>query len=201
MALNRRNDILKAAGKCFARFGYEKTTIEDIGEMVGMNKVSLYYYFKNKEAIFAEVITREADEFARSVEKKVESITGCREKILAWIKESFNYNQTSSVLHQLSIASLRKLNPRLEELKNYAEKKGTDYLASVLEEYRKKKEVSAIDVKKVARTIQSVIYAMKERAYKCARSDLSDGIDFKAMVEEILFTVSLILDGIVVKNH
>jgi len=201
MAPNRKNEILKAAGKCFARFGYEKTTVDDIGEMVGMNKVSLYYYFKNKEAIFAEVITREADEFAESVEKKVESITGCREKVLAWIKEGFNYNQTNSVLHQLSIASLRRLSPRLDELKNYAMKKGTDYLASVLEACRKKNEVAAIEAGKVARTIQRVIYAMKEQAFTRARSELGDGFDFKGMVEEILFAVSLILDGIAVKNR
>ncbi len=168
---------------------------------MGLNKVSLYYYFKNKEAIFCEVITREADEFADSVEKKVESITGCREKILAWIKEGFNYNQTNSVLHRLSVASLRKLDPRLDELKNYAMKKGTDYLASVLQECRKKKEVIEIEPWKAAQTIQTVVYAMKDQALRRASSELGDGFDFKAVVEEILFAVSLILDGIAVKDH
>lgn len=168
---------------------------------MGMNKVSLYYYFKNKEAIFAEVITREADEFAESIEKKTESIAGCRDKILAWIKEGFNYTQTNSVLHQLSVASLRKLGPRLDELKNYAMKKGTDYLTSVLQECRKKKEVIEIEPWKVAQTIQTVVYALKEQAFGRAGSEPGDGFDFKAVVEEILFAVSLILDGITVRDH
>ena len=57
----KKQEILKAASECFARFGYEKTTLDDIGKMVGLNKASLYYYYKNKEDIFAEVVLQAGD--------------------------------------------------------------------------------------------------------------------------------------------
>jgi AcrR family transcriptional regulator len=60
-AFEKKKEILKAASDCFARYGYEKTTLDDIGKMVGLNKASLYYYYKNKEAIFSEVVFEETE--------------------------------------------------------------------------------------------------------------------------------------------
>lgn len=196
MAPDRKDEILNAAKKCFTRFGYDKTTLDDIGNEVGMNKVSLYYYFKNKEAIFTEVIIREADDYSENLIKKVEPVTGCREKILTWIKEGFQYNQSNSILHQLSTETLRKLSPQLEELKSYGMKKGTEYLSSLLDTCRQKKEIVDCDTQKVAHVIQNVIYSMKNQAYQNAKASSSGKFDFKKMVDDILFTVTLILDGI-----
>ena len=109
MSADRKSEILTAAGNCFARYGYEKTTLDDIAEIVGINKASFYYYFRNKEAIFAELITREADEFIETTRRTVESITGCREQVLTWITESFRYTRANSILHRLSLDSLRKV--------------------------------------------------------------------------------------------
>jgi AcrR family transcriptional regulator len=200
MAPDRKQEILIAAGKCFTKYGYDKTTLDDIGEMVGMNKVSLYYYFKNKEAIFAELITGEADKYSESIRNKVESIDNCKEKILSWIKEGFKYNETNSILHQLSFESLKRLSPQLEELKNYAKDKGTEYLKTILKNCRIRNEIIACDVNKVAQTIQNVAYSMKDYAYQHARTNQNSEVDFKGMVDEILFAVSLILDGIVVNK-
>jgi ribosome-binding protein aMBF1 (putative translation factor) len=36
----KEKKILQVAKECFARFGYEKTTLEDIGRMSGLNKAS-----------------------------------------------------------------------------------------------------------------------------------------------------------------
>jgi AcrR family transcriptional regulator len=48
--------ILEVSRELFARFGFKKTTMEDIAQALGKGKSSLYYYFKNKEEIFQAVI-------------------------------------------------------------------------------------------------------------------------------------------------
>jgi AcrR family transcriptional regulator len=53
--------ILEAARELFARFGYKKTTMEDIAHVLRKGKSSLYYYFKNKEEIFQAVISLEEE--------------------------------------------------------------------------------------------------------------------------------------------
>jgi AcrR family transcriptional regulator len=52
-------EILDSAANLFQKWGYNKTTIEDIAKSAGKGKSSLYYYYKDKEEIFSAVITRE----------------------------------------------------------------------------------------------------------------------------------------------
>lgn len=56
-----RTAILDASRDLFARFGYKKTTMEDIAMALRKGKSSLYYYFKNKEEIFQAVIELESE--------------------------------------------------------------------------------------------------------------------------------------------
>jgi AcrR family transcriptional regulator len=199
MEKDRENEILSAAKKCFLKYGYDKTTLDDIGGIVGINKVSLYYYYKNKEAIFIELINLEAEEYAANLKKKVEDIADCKTKILKWIDEGFKYDTANSIMNQLSYDSLKKFTPQLEKLKESAIKKGSDYLASLLETYRKRKEIVQCNVNDVAFAIQNVIYSIKDSTYRRSKSNLNETADINAMKKEIIFTVSLILDGIMKK--
>ncbi len=200
MPSDRKSEILAAAGSCFTKFGYEKTTLDDIGAIVGVNKVSLYHYFQSKEAIFTELIAIEADQYIESLISKVRSIKRCKQKILTWIKEGFKYNEANSVLHQFSIESLRRLTPQLEELRNYSMNKGTEYLTSILKDAQKENEVIPCNTDKVAQTIQSMVYAMKDQAYQRARSNPQYVVDSNRLITEVLFAVSLVLDGIIPKE-
>ncbi|OQP54731.1 TetR/AcrR family transcriptional regulator [Niastella populi] len=51
-----REEILNGARDLFERFGFKKTTMEDIARQVGKSKSALYYYYKTKEEIFEAVI-------------------------------------------------------------------------------------------------------------------------------------------------
>ena len=53
---DRQQEILMAALQAFAEKGYDKTTIEDIVRLSGLSKGTLYWYFTNKEAIFAALV-------------------------------------------------------------------------------------------------------------------------------------------------
>ena len=56
-----RSAIIEASGTVFSRFGYKKTTMDDIARTFDMGKSSLYYYFESKEEIFKAVVVHEAD--------------------------------------------------------------------------------------------------------------------------------------------
>lgn len=51
----RRNDIIKAAENVFFAKGYDNVTMDEIANKAEVNKALLYYYFKNKEALFSAV--------------------------------------------------------------------------------------------------------------------------------------------------
>jgi AcrR family transcriptional regulator len=58
---DRRTEILERATGVFARYGFRKTTLDDIGEACGLGKAALYHYFKGKDDIFATVVAREGN--------------------------------------------------------------------------------------------------------------------------------------------
>ncbi len=57
---NKKDRIIEIAQKIFARFGIQKSTMDEIAKKARMGKATLYYYFKSKEDIFAEVIKKES---------------------------------------------------------------------------------------------------------------------------------------------
>ena len=55
-----RKALLTAATGIFARYGYQKTTVDDLAKAAGKGKSTFYYYYKSKEEIFRDVIEKEA---------------------------------------------------------------------------------------------------------------------------------------------
>jgi AcrR family transcriptional regulator len=53
--LPTRAKIISMAKKVFAQKGYELASMHRIADQVGINKSSLYYFFKNKEDLFATI--------------------------------------------------------------------------------------------------------------------------------------------------
>jgi len=58
----RIHEILDAAEYLFATEGYERTTIKDISQRMGVAQGMLYYYFKSKHQVLDGVMERRAEE-------------------------------------------------------------------------------------------------------------------------------------------
>ena len=60
MALEETRDkILSVANKLFSRFGFHKTSMDEIARIARKAKGSLYYHFASKEDLFKEVVSKE----------------------------------------------------------------------------------------------------------------------------------------------
>jgi len=70
---NMRDQIIEAAREVFAKYGYRKTTIEDIASAVYKAKSSVYHYFSGKDDIFRAVIEREASQSIHSLREAVDA--------------------------------------------------------------------------------------------------------------------------------
>ncbi len=94
----RKENILRVAQGLFSRFGLAKTTIADIARRARMGKASIYYYFRNKEAIFQEVIDKEGRELRQKILQAIRAERTPQRKIRAYVitrasalKELANY--------------------------------------------------------------------------------------------------------------
>jgi AcrR family transcriptional regulator len=198
MGLDRKNQIITAAGECFSKYGYDKTSLDDIARIVGINKASFYHYFKNKEEIFTAMITEEADKYISQIIEEANKEEQCKQRILSWISEGFSYLNSNSILNQLSYESIISLNPSIKSLVDYSKKKGTAYLSETLAYYMNKGDVKKIDVLRTAQIIQDIVYSLKEYLHKQKKDAISEKLKQKKIIEEINDTISMILDGIII---
>lgn len=54
----RMQEVLDAAARLFFTKGYRASSLADIGEALGMNKASLYYYVRSKEDLLRRLMLR-----------------------------------------------------------------------------------------------------------------------------------------------
>ena len=69
-----RKKIIATAGQIFSRFGFKKTTMEEIAQALKIGKSSIYYYFKSKEEIFEAVVLNEANILRNELTTAIKSV-------------------------------------------------------------------------------------------------------------------------------
>src|SRR5580698_9343002 len=86
-----KEKIGQVAMKCFSKYGLDKTTLDDIAKKVGLNKASLYYYYKNKEDIFLETAIKEGEDYISSFQTKALVKKGIENQVWFYLESRFNY--------------------------------------------------------------------------------------------------------------
>ncbi|NSW44733.1 MAG: TetR/AcrR family transcriptional regulator [Bacteroidales bacterium] len=79
-----REQIINAAAVVFGRFGYKKTTMDEIGMAAGKGKTAIYYYFKNKEDVFKAVVECEATELEKALFNAISDKNTPEEKLKSY---------------------------------------------------------------------------------------------------------------------
>lgn len=67
----RAQRILNAASTLILRYGYHKTTIDDIAREAGVGKGTLYLHWKTREVLFAALILREKVAMAEDIKQRL----------------------------------------------------------------------------------------------------------------------------------
>src|SRR5690348_522161 len=86
-----RAAILKAAVGEFAREGVAGARTDAIARSAGVNKALLYYYFKDKEAIYRAVLDQVFGGVRRAVHNAVSQPLPPREKLAGYVRAHFDY--------------------------------------------------------------------------------------------------------------
>jgi AcrR family transcriptional regulator len=80
-----RIKVVNTSGQIFSRFGFKKTTMDEIAKALKMGKSSIYYYFKSKEDIFEAVVLNEANILRNELTAAIKSVESPLEKMKIYV--------------------------------------------------------------------------------------------------------------------
>lgn len=90
----QRRAILEAAVAVFAATGLAGATIRMVGRKAGVNSALIYYYFENKEQLFAEAIRMVAGDFLQVLGRHKKPFAHARARIEFIVNGVFDYYTT-----------------------------------------------------------------------------------------------------------
>jgi len=106
MESEKRTQILTLAKKKFERFGFNKTTVDEIAKDASISKRTLYQEFENKEKILEELFMFEALSVRKVILNQINKIVEPAEKLQTYIRLALKYLDQNpfigSVLHDES---------------------------------------------------------------------------------------------------
>jgi TetR/AcrR family transcriptional regulator len=96
-----RASILKAAVREFAREGVAGARTDAIARFAGVNKALLYYYFRDKEALYEAVLEEVFSGVRRAIHRALSEKVPPRKRLAAYIGAHFDYVASNPPYHRL----------------------------------------------------------------------------------------------------
>jgi len=109
-----RERILDVALELFIQHGYDKTSLRDIADRLGITKAALYYYFERKEDILLELHLR-LHELGRVVLDQIERVPDGPARAAAWpvmLEQLIAFmvdNRDLVLLHRRNLSAMESL--------------------------------------------------------------------------------------------
>lgn len=186
--LKVRESIVNVARDVFAKYGYNKTTMDDIAHTARRGKTSIYYYFRSKEEIFRAVIEKEAALLVSKLKKAIMSVDDPEEKLRIYVYSRMNtFRDLSNFYVALKDELLDHLE-FIEEIRERYDKMEIQIITDIFEQGINKNLFKIEDVEYTAVTIITVLKGFELPLYVYdAFPDIEDRTD--ALINIILFGI------------
>src|SRR5512138_3681698 len=89
--VDKEKMIFDVSLKLFARYGYKKTTIEDVARELGMTPGSIYFYVKNKKDLYEKTVRNALGMWRDSVAEAVSREKGAATRFRVMAEQAFRY--------------------------------------------------------------------------------------------------------------
>ncbi len=153
MKQKKRESILEAAGKRFAKYGLTKTNIDEIARFARVAKATIYNYFGSKDNIYIEVLKREAnitiDKISHSVDLEV--LPG--KKLIIFAKTRFQNMNLPLNIFTLARSDAEKMIPEAVRIRDDLFEREVKIISSILNDGVEKGVFYVNDVFLTARAI------------------------------------------------
>ncbi len=99
--MDPQQTILELARKRFERFGFRKTTIDEICRDGGISKKTVYRHFRDKEELFARVLIQEARSARAEILRRLGEVSDPAERLERLIRVAVEFFQEERFITRL----------------------------------------------------------------------------------------------------
>ncbi|MBN2237741.1 MAG: TetR/AcrR family transcriptional regulator [Bacteroidales bacterium] len=177
--------IIEVARDVFSRYGYKKTTMDDIAVGARKGKSSIYYYFKSKEEIYEAVVDTESNLLFDEILAQIEHPMAANEKFKSYVFTRLNkIRELSNFYEVMKNESLHQLD-FIMELRNKYHMREIQILQNILNEGVHSREFSIQDPELAAIALVTAIKGLETPLLlKGEKRNLEKRVDY---VVRILF--------------
>ena len=153
-----KQGIVSVAQKTFKRFGFRKTTMDEIAYAARKGKSSLYYYFKSKEEVFEAVVEKEAGYLRSEISASINECNSAMEKLRVYIYVRMDgFKNGGNFYEALKNEYLSNLD-FIEKIRIKYDKNEVDTITRIIQEGIENKEFRNLNA---ALTAKTIVIAMK----------------------------------------
>ena len=173
--------ILAAARKVFARRGFNQATVDEIAEIAGVAKGTIYLYFHSKRDIYLGALADGAAELRELTRRNMHAAGGMRAKLRAFVSTRVEYAEENRDFFKIYLAEFGNLVHPASISKEWRVmylKQAKD-LEATLRVAVKRGEIRTIRVDTAAFTIYDMVRGLiAQRLLGWSKADSEEDIDF-----------------------
>jgi AcrR family transcriptional regulator len=183
---NKLNQILNAAVKVFAHYGYRQATMEQIAGELGMTKGSLYFYCANKEDLYNKAVAHALLKWQARVREAVDAEADIVQKLVTLAIKSNEYLSEDDDLRTIIIndPQIQSITPSEERYPNIGIA-SYSILKQILEQGIAENRFKDMDVEHVAGFLYSIHCMFVVKTYIKAEGQSAQEL-YRAGIEVIL---------------
>ncbi len=193
---NRRQEIMDAAMHCLARYGMSKTTMDDIANVMGLKKATLYYYYSNKEAIISDALEREVDRFYTIVRERFKQTNTASDKVKTMVHTFFEFFRNRLDILQLNARAMIDNQALIQSMHKRMRAKHVAALSEIIEEGIAAGEFSAIDIRRVANALRLILDSQRIELFRQSADPQIDEPDIDQLESDTIFILDIFLNGL-----
>lgn len=182
MRSKTKTQLIEAARIVFSRFGYRKTTMDDIALAAGKGKSSLYYYFKNKEEVFEAVVEKEAEVLKDEINIALEKIGTATEQLRTYIYLRMNRFIAKGNLYTALNDNFLATFHFIEKIRDKHQAWELTIISSILEKGIRNKEFKPVNADFIGNTLLTAMVGFELPILKNPAAD----IEFEKKINDVM---------------
>lgn len=189
--------IVNSAETIFTRFGYHKTSMDDIAKEAGIGKGTIYYYYKSKEDILLELVNYYHELLKKKVNEEMEKKNSFEEKFQVLIELPMMYavNKYPVYFEALSTPS-KSLLEKINQFKKHSRTVLKERIISLIDEAKKNHQIREdISIVELAEMLVRWFFVGDDDVQINLTQD-----GFKKFIKDYKLFIDIILNGIKIRS-